>query len=115
MNFVLPLTCPDGCPEEVSSDCSDIDMIKWPEKEIGEVATVRCPCGPEGENPLPSQPVTTRQCEGNYDNGARWGPQMCTECQFSGIRTSLCQLLNVRMYVCIYILTCINTCWKSVT
>ena len=84
----------------MSRDCSNVDAIVWPETEIGEVASVRCPCGPEGENPLPPQSVATRRCGGNYDDGAEWGPQMCTECQFSDDRFQLCELLEVCPYCC---------------
>ena len=87
----------DGCPMEVSRDCTNVAAatVVWPETEIDQVATVRCPCGPEGENPLPPQSVATRRCGGNYTDGAEWGPQMCTECQFSDSRLQLCALLEV--------------------
>ena len=77
-------------------DCSNVAaaIVVWPETEIGEVATVRCPCGSEGA----PQSVATRRCGGNYMGGAEWDSQMCTECQFSGSRLQLCALLEVCMY-----------------
>ena len=87
--------CVDGCPEEVTSDCSNVAPITWPETEIGEETSVRCPCGSEEENPLPPQSVATRRCVGDYVTGARWEGPVCTECQFSDSRLMLCQLTEV--------------------
>ena len=67
--------------------------------EIGDEVSVRCPCGPEDENPLPPQSVATRRCVGDYENGARWEDPECTECQFSASRQELCKLLQVYIRV----------------
>ena len=80
---------------EVTINCSNIANITWPETEIGDETSVRCPCGPEDENPLPEQTVATRRCVGDYENGARWEDPKCAECQFLDDRRTLCQLLEV--------------------
>ena len=80
---------------EVTSNCSNIANIIWAETEIGDETSVRCPCGPEDENPLPPQSVATRRCVGDYENGARWEDPKCAECQFSVSRLELCELLQV--------------------
>ena len=76
------------------TDCGNNTNITWPETGIGVEASVRCPCGPEDENPLPPQSVATRRCVGDNVTGARWEEPMCAECQF-GSRRRLCQLLQV--------------------
>ena len=82
---------------EVTTNCSNIANITWPKTEIGDEASVRCPCGPEDENPLPPQSVATRRCVGDNITGARWEDPKCAECQFSDNRLTLCELLQVLM------------------
>ena len=82
---------------EVTINCSNIANITWPETEIGDEASVRCPCGPEDENPLPPQSVATRRCVRDNVTGARWEDHECTDCQFSVNRRTLCELLQVFM------------------
>ena len=101
--YLLFVTCTDGCPVEISTNCSNVAAITWPETEIGEVASVRCPCGPDDQNPLPPQSVATRRCAGNYGDGARWENPSCAPCQFTDSRLTLCSLLEVRVYVCMCI------------
>ena len=76
----------DGCPEQMLA-CGNAGNVTWPETEIGQVASVPCPCGVD--DPLIQG---TRRCGGTYDTGAIWEEPQCGSCQFSGKGITLCQL-----------------------
>ena len=67
--------------------------MTWPETEIGQVASVPCPCGVS--DPLIQELRGTRRCGGAYDTGAMWEEPQCDSCQFSNTRLTLCQLAEV--------------------
>ena len=96
----------DGCPAETSDDCSNVGNIEWPETEIGVLVSIRCPCGPESENPLPESVAATRMCGGDYVEGARWTVPVCDMCRFTDNRLRLCELLQVCSTVITYVCTC---------
>ena len=83
----------DGCPEETMSACGNAGTVTWPETEIGQVASVPCPCGVS--DPLIQLITATRECGGTYDTGAMWEEPQCSRCQFSDTRLTLCQLAEV--------------------
>ena len=84
----------DGCPELPNSPCGNAGAVTWPETEIGQVASVPCPCGVS--DPLVQQLRGTRRCGGTYETGAVWGEPQCDRCQFSNTRLTLCELAQVR-------------------
>ena len=67
--------------------------MTWPETEIGQVASVPCPCGVS--DPLIQLLRGTRRCGGTYDTGAVWEDPQCDFCQFSSTRLTLCSLAEV--------------------
>ena len=83
----------DGCPEESMLNCSNAGAVTWPETEIGEDASVLCPCGVS--DPLIKELTGTRRCGGTYGTGAMWEEPQCGMCQFSGTRLNLCRLAEV--------------------
>lgn len=87
------LTIQDGCPELQESSCSNAGLVTWPETEIGQVASVSCPCGVR--DPLIQLLRGIRRCGGTYDTGAVWQEPDCDSCQFSNTRLTLCQLAEV--------------------
>ena len=70
--------------------CGNVDVVTWPETEIGQMVSVPCPCGVS--DPLING---TRRCGGTYDSGAVWEEPQCDNCQFSNTRLTLCQLAEV--------------------
>ena len=84
---------PDGCPKEIRSVCGNVRPVTWPETEIGEVASVSCPCGLD--DPLIQQLKGTRRCGGTYEGGARWEEPQCNSCSFTETRRELCALDQV--------------------
>ena len=93
----------DGCPELPASTCGNAGPVIWPETEIGQVASVPCPCGVSND-PLIQELRGTRRCGGTYDTGAMWEEPQCVSCQFSNTRLTLCRLAEVgsclsRMYL----------------
>ena len=80
----------DGCPALEDQICSNVASITWPQTEIGETATVKCPCGVEDE--LINRLQATRVCGGTYTSGAEWKDPICEECKFSETRRKLCSL-----------------------
>ena len=85
----------DGCPEmPASSTCGNAGPVTWPETEIGQVATVLCPCGVSND-PLIQELNGTRRCGGTYDTGAKWEDPQCDSCHFSDTRLTLCRLAEV--------------------
>ena len=56
----------------------------------------RCPCGPEGFD-IGVTREARRRCIGNFEDGAFWGVDDDTECQFSVSARKLCNLA----YVCV--------------
>ena len=88
----------DGCPVDVSQvmACSSIDPVTWPETEIGDTASIPCPCGIM--DPLIGNLMGNRTCGGSYTSGAVWlGPQ-CNECNFPETRNELCRLTQVTVH-----------------
>ena len=85
-------TLQDGCPVETGV-CGNVDNVTWPETEIGQVASVPCPCGVS--DPLIQELRGTRRCGGTYDTGAVWEEPQCDSCRFSSTRRTLCQLAEV--------------------
>ena len=83
----------DGCPELPESGCGNVDVVTWPESEIGQVASIPCPCGVS--DPLIQELRGTRRCGGTYDTGAVWEEPQCDSCVFSSTRLTLCQLAEV--------------------
>ena len=95
-NGITTSNCPtvvDGCPELPMSTCGNAGPVTWPETEIGQVASVPCPCGVS--DPLIQELRGTRRCGGAYDTGALWEEPQCDSCQFSNTRLTLCQLAEV--------------------
>ena len=84
---------PDGCPKLPDSICGNNDRVTWPETEIGQEASIPCPCGVS--DPLVQQLRGTRRCGGTYDTGAVWEEPQCDSCIFSNTRLTLCQLAEV--------------------
>ena len=83
----------DGCPELPDSSCGNVGNVTWPETEIGQVASLPCPCG---VNDSLVQMVTgTRRCGGTNETGAVWEEPQCGSCQFSNTRRTLCRLAQV--------------------
>ena len=100
---IAPPCMVDGCPEEPASTCGNAGIVTWPETEIGEVASVPCPCGVSND-PLIQELRGTRRCGGTYNTGAMWEEPQCDSCQFSDTRLTLCRLAEVgsflsRMYL----------------
>ena len=85
-------TMVDGCPEDVSP-CGTAGAVTWPETEIGQDASVPCPCGVS--DPLIRELNGTRRCGGTYGTGAVWEEPECDSCQFSNTTLTLCQLAEV--------------------
>ena len=90
---IAPLWYIDGCPELPMSSCGNAGPVTWPETEIGQVASVPCPCGVS--DPLIQELRGTRRCGGTYDTGAMWEEPQCDSCQFTSTRLTLCQLAEV--------------------
>ena len=67
--------------------------MTWPETEIGQVASVPCPCGVS--DPLIQLLMGTRRCSGTFEVGGVWEDPQCDSCQFSSTRLALCQLAQV--------------------
>ena len=84
---------PDGCPKLLGSACGNVGRVTWPETEIGDVASVRCPCGLN--DPLIDMLMGTRRCGGTYESGAEWEEPQCDSCDFSNTRRELCALAEV--------------------
>ena len=92
---LFAFNCPtlqDGCPVETGV-CGNVDNVTWTETEIGQVASIPCPCGVS--DPLIQELRGTRRCGGTYDSGAVWEEPQCDSCQFSNTRLTLCQLAEV--------------------
>ena len=92
---LFSFNCPtlqDGCPVETGV-CGNVDNVTWPETEIGQVASIPCPCGVS--DPLIQELRGTRRCGGTYDSGAVWEEPQCDSCQFRSTRLALCQLAEV--------------------
>ena len=83
----------DGCPEQPASACGNVAPVIWPETEIGNIATVTCPCGVDDQ--LIQLLQGTRRCGGTYDSGAVWQNPQCDSCSFSNTRLNLCKLAQV--------------------
>ena len=83
----------DGCPEEAMPACGTAGAVTWPETEIGQPASVPCPCGVS--DPLIRDLNGTRRCGGTYGTGAMWEEPQCDMCQFSDTRLDLCRLAEV--------------------
>lgn len=69
-------------------------VVQWPETNIGETATVKCPCGnsSSGESGL----LATRYCGGNFQQGGQWSENPdITACNFSVFARKICQLSQV--------------------
>ena len=90
---VSSLVNADGCPKQPDSACGNVNTVTWPETEIGQVATVPCPCGID--DPLIQLLSGTRRCGGTYDTGAEWEEAQCDSCIFSDTRRELCALAEV--------------------
>ena len=100
---IAPPCMVDGCPELPASTCGNAGPVIWPETEIGQVASVPCPCGVSND-PLIQELRGTRRCGRTYDTGAMWEEPQCVSCQFSNTRLTLCWLAEVgsclsRMYL----------------
>ena len=100
---IAPPCMVDGCPELPASTCGNVGPVTWPETEIGQVASVPCPCEVSND-PLIQELTGTRRCGGTYDTGAMWEEPQCDSCQFSDTRLTLCRLAEVgsflsRMYL----------------
>ena len=83
----------DGCPELPDSSCSNVGPVTWAETEIGQVASVPCPCGVS--DPLIQLLRGTQRCGGTYEFGGMWEEPQCDSCQFSSTRLALCRLAEV--------------------
>ena len=95
---IAPSCVVDGCPEEPASTCGNAGPVTWPETEIGQVASVPCPCGVSND-PLIQELRGTRRCGGTYDTGAMWEVPQCDSCQFSDTRLTLCRLAEVGSFL----------------
>ena len=93
ITLITSSSAQDGCPELPGSVCGNVGSVTWLETEIGQVASVRCPCGVS--DPLIQLLRGTRRCGGTYDTGAVWEEPQCDTCQFSSTRRALCQLAEV--------------------
>ena len=76
--------------------CGNVALVTWPETEIGQVASVPCPCGVS--DPLIQLLMGTRRCGGTFEAGGVWEDSQCESCQFSSTRLALCQLAQVRRW-----------------
>ena len=88
----------DGCPPNITtipSQSKDPDLeivIIWPETDIGQTASVDCPCGSlssaNGLNAI-------RYCGGDFILGGNWMEANVMSCNFSDLARQLCGLSNV--------------------
>ena len=83
----------DGCPKLLVSVCGNVDRVTWPETEIGQEASVPCPCGLD--DPMMQQLRSNRRCGGTYEGGAEWEEPQCDSCMFSNTRREICALAEV--------------------
>ena len=95
---IAPPCMVDGCPEEPASTCGNAGLVTWPETEIGQVASVPCPCGVSND-PLIQELRGTRRCGGTYNTGAMWEEPQCDGCHFSDTRLTLCRLAEVGLFL----------------
>lgn len=87
------LTTWRGCPKLPDQPCGNVGNVTWPEAEIGQEASVPCPCGASGQ--LTQQLRATRMCGGTFRTGGVWEEQQCDSCHFSSLRLALCELTEV--------------------
>lgn len=85
----------DGC----SSDNYTVPteppfVLKWPEINLGDTATIGCPCG--NLDLSSTGIVATRMCRGSFDGaGAMWATPEFSKCIFSNITRAMCDLAGV--------------------
>ena len=73
--------------------------ITWPETDLGQTASVNCPCGTLDTTSYQA----TRVCGGDYTSGAEWRSGDVSPCVFSDTTLRLCQVTEVRYHEqCIY-------------
>ncbi|XP_019856351.1 PREDICTED: adhesion G-protein coupled receptor G6-like [Amphimedon queenslandica] len=66
----------------------------WPETDLSQLITLRCPCGPEGFD-IGVIRNATRKCGGNFENGAVWESPIDEACNFSTSARELCALASL--------------------
>ena len=88
----------DGCPSTnttIPSQSRDPQLeivINWPETDIGQTASVDCPCGSlSSANRL----TAIRYCGGDFILGGNWTEANVMSCNFSDLARRLCRLSNV--------------------
>ena len=84
----------DGCASE---PIADFPQLFWPETDLGQVASVECPCGDSSLGM--GHPVGSRMCVGDFSVGARWSSPLTDACDFSNTEQSLCQVSTVMAYI----------------
>ena len=82
----------DGCNPESLNDGT------WPETAPGSTASIPCPCT-EAEGQLAAR--VTRQCEGTYNEGARWGSIDDSQCR-GRLSGKLCSFFEVRFNIMMF-------------
>ena len=72
--------CLDGCNYTVTTDSTDplINMIEWPETNLGDTASVPCPCA-EFVGSLAGRAY--RYCSGTFSQGAHWEAFDISSCE----------------------------------
>ena len=67
--------------------------IVWPETDLGENATVPCPCDFSLNT---TNLLATRLCSGNFQSGAVWAEPCISLCEFAVTARILCRLGEVK-------------------
>lgn len=70
-----------------------IVVIEWPETDLGQNASVPCPCDFSLDT---TNLFATRHCGGNFQTGAVWEEPYVSPCNFTVIARTLCRLAQVR-------------------
>ena len=92
----------EGCPAEHTSLLSPDNNPKltfyfdWPETDISQMETLRCPCGPEDFD-IGVVRNATRFCGGTFNDLAEWSSPVDAACNFSVAARKLCQLAFVSL------------------
>lgn len=92
----------DGCPTEETKlpgppGFEDLFLILvWPETNLGDNATIECPCG--GIDLNSTGLIATRFCGGTYEDGAMWQSPYDVRCNFSVTTRRICKLAEVYKY-----------------
>jgi hypothetical protein len=100
-NFVIHTrTHADGCEASTTMvgmslpGVADIEL-DWPESDLGETVSLKCPCGNFSALGGGISRNASRVCGGDFTTGAVWETSMDSKCDLSPTTRRLCEVFNV--------------------